>query len=334
MALEWLVSILIKAGIDAGIQSVQKWQQGRYLDLNGGLPGSKVRVSVILPPTRSAPVGSQVVLLALERGDGWHHALYGEPSERFRVRVERGIYTLSALHLAIPRDPDRKKVLRGIARSQHGIATDRTKQLELVMAKPTATATKSAGLVLPDGTLPFELWSGIDRGLGSVIPDRARRARPAARPASPAHDVRSRAGTFPFHVPPEALRYVPARPALPRRRPQRARPTLQVTGSGQPGGAESPRPRTYTSAASVPETRFIKEIAQRGFYLGPGAKYIYYHRRDRYPKTRRVVVIGSRVRLEKQERHEWQLWRRYRLPDDLKAVLKALDRPNKGFARW
>jgi hypothetical protein len=334
MALEWLVSILIKAGIDAGIQSVQRWQQGRYLDLNGGRPGSKVRVSVILLPTRSAPVGSQVVLLALEREAGWHHALYGEPSERFRVRVERGIYTLCALDLAIPRDPDGKKILRGIARARHSIATDSTKQLELAMAKPTAAAAMRAGLVLPDGTLPFELWSGSDPRFGSVIADPARRARPAARPASPAHDIRPRAGTFPSHVPPEALRHVPARLTVPRSRPARYRPTLQVTGSGQPGGAESPRPRTDTSAAKGSETRFIKEIAQRGFYLGPGAKYIYYHRRDRYPKTRRVVVIGSRVRLEKQERHEWQLWRRYRLPDDLKAVLKALDRPNKGFARW
>lgn len=332
MALEWLVPMLVKAGIDLGVQSVQKWQQGRYLDLSNGRPGSNVTISVnVNRYLRLSLVRPDVVLLALEHENGWRHPLYAEPYEEFRIRVERGVYTISALVLSIPRDPDRKKVLLGLVRERHSIATAGRKQFTLTTTVPTADAVKRAGLVLPDGTVPFAtLDTSLLRPLaaGSVIRS-TRTARSTSTRSAASASVPPRLLTA--RKPPVGLERAKHEGTVvrPRAGAQEQFATPPKNAARGKGGKD----KKGITKRQEPRERFAKEIEKRGFYLGPGAKHIYYHRNDAYPEDRRVVIRGSRVRFEKQIRYEWKLWQSYGLPDELKVALKVLDEPTRGFAK-
>lgn len=333
MALEWLLPMLVKAGMDVGVRSVQKWQQGRYLDLSTGGLGSNVTISVSLPP-HIPFLRDRVLLLALEREDGWHHALYAEPLEKFRLRVERGVYVLSALALGVPRDPDRKKALLGLVRERRSIATA-SKQLTLSPTTPTVDAVKRAGLVLADGSIPFEIWRGPPRARTMrVTADALEKGRPMpSRGSTPdvwTDEFRSR------------LRSVPPTPVqpLPAVVGRRTQNSPRDDSSSERGNIAKSRAKKGDDAKrraggrrADPAARFIKEITKRGFRLGPSAKYVYYHRTDSYPEQRRIVVRGSRVRFEKQERYEWKLWKSYGLAYEFEAALEALEQPGNGFAR-
>lgn len=318
MALEWLLPILVNIGLKYGIESVQKWQQGRYHDLSEGKPSSKVVISVQTRFDRMRWL-PDVVVLALEHDSGWHVPLHAEPNATVRVRLPRGVYRISALHLNVPRDPDAQLGLLGLARERHSIVGDNIKQLTLKAAPPNHTAVKRAGLLLKDGSAPFKLVPAAAIGR-SVLPSRpARTVREiAAQPRLLGPTQFAALSDWPGPVVGTARRSVADKTT--KAPPQRTR----VRSKGVPTSNRPPR------------DRFIDEITERGFFLGPGAKYIYYHQNDPYPSTRRLVVRSTVVRFEKTVSFEWTLWKSFSLLGKMDEALAILDTPKKGFAkaRW
>ena len=69
---------------------------------------------------------------------------------------------------------------------------------------------------------------------------------------------------------------------------------------------------------------FIEQIAKRGFWLGPGAKHVYYH--DVHYLAPRIVLTGTRIRFEigNTRTGKYELWQSYRLVDEADLALGAI----------
>lgn len=111
-------------------------------------------------------------------------------------------------------------------------------------------------------------------------------------------------------------------PSRPWRPPHaRASKPIQV-GETKPKVAPlSARTRESPQAA---RRRFIEQISQRGFWLGPGAKHVYYH--DTKYLGSRIVLAGTRIRFEigNKKTGKYDLWQSYRVVGEADLALGAL----------
>ena len=85
--------------------------------------------------------------------------------------------------------------------------------------------------------------------------------------------------------------------------------------------ASVPGPQTRRT----PRAEFISHITSNGFWLGPGAKHLYYH--DNAPYPSRIVLQPRRIRFEvcsKMTMGKYELWQSYSLDDEIDLALKAL----------
>ena len=78
---------------------------------------------------------------------------------------------------------------------------------------------------------------------------------------------------------------------------------------------------------------FVRQLKQRGLWLGAGASHIYYQGEDYVGEKPRVVIRDTRIRLEKMSRktYKYELWQSYRLGEETDLALDAIDEPRNHF---
>jgi hypothetical protein len=106
---------------------------------------------------------------------------------------------------------------------------------------------------------------------------------------------------------------------------------LSEEGARSAVAAIPTRAKTSSTASSKRvdsnRKRFLHDIPDHGFYLGPGSKHLYYHRKDPYPQRARIRMDKDRIRFEERQDgiSEWRLLRSFRLLDEVDAALASLD---------
>jgi hypothetical protein len=107
--------------------------------------------------------------------------------------------------------------------------------------------------------------------------------------------------------------------------PHRPRSGLRSSIFLPPSQVPVTRPPAKVIRPRTPRDQFIDEIRQRGFWLGAGAKHIYYHDSASYPS--RIVLKPTRIRFEicsKKTIGRYELWRSYSLVYEHDAALRAI----------
>jgi hypothetical protein len=393
-------SELTRLGVELGLRGVQRWRADHREDLSDGAHRqSACAVDVRVVPRRLAvghPLPNALVL-RLTRADGWNHTRWAGPASTIRVTLRRETYVLVGLLLWVPPDPNPQQLLalgiRQLPFAQPAV------DVMVTAERPTREGLRRADLLLPDGSVPFEL-PPVRRPGGRIAPAPApvtvalpdvgggsaarsttvHRRRDGGDPSATVARLRAVDATGaarPMRAPSAALRpgesgvtsarcgartkqggtcRLPARRAgLCDNHLARAELGRKVIWHGTGGSVRlgrkdpaTPMPADYTGAIGAdnaqrrpeplgdrddltpPEstrTRFVTEITRRGFRLGPGAKYVYYRSRD-YSGTRaRIVIRGTRIRLEKpnEKTYEYELWRSYRIADEVDLALREID---------
>ncbi len=106
------------------------------------------------PSTQRVLLTFQLTPLAGERTSGVIvPMLLGETAH---LTLPRGDYLIGALVVDPPATFGGKPVLRGVGGIQHFVAGNRTDQLTIQTAGPTTDLLKKLGLLLPDGSGPFQ----------------------------------------------------------------------------------------------------------------------------------------------------------------------------------
>jgi hypothetical protein len=123
-----LVTTLLRYGLD---QLLDRHQEAHKYDVHDlvepGAFGSEIRAHF----KARASLHASVVVVALERGTGWRTSVlvkYGEP---LRLRVQRGMYQVTAWFFAAARAPAGKLILAAIANAQIVVASNRAEKFVL-----------------------------------------------------------------------------------------------------------------------------------------------------------------------------------------------------------
>jgi len=122
------LATLLRFGLD---QSLERYQEAHKHDVHDmvepGAFGSELRAVFKV----RASLRTSLVVVALERGSAWRTSVlvkYGEP---LRLRVQRGIYQVTAWFFAAARAPAGKLMLAAIANAEIIVASSRAEKFVL-----------------------------------------------------------------------------------------------------------------------------------------------------------------------------------------------------------
>jgi hypothetical protein len=128
-----LLATLLRFGLD---QLFEKFEESRKAKVHnlvepGGL-GSELRAYFKV----SAALQTSLVIVGLERGDAWRTCVPIKYGEALRVRVQRGIYQVTAWFFATAHAPAAKLTLVAIAKTDIVVASSRAEKFVLMGEEP------------------------------------------------------------------------------------------------------------------------------------------------------------------------------------------------------
>jgi hypothetical protein len=119
---------------------------------DGGLPG-EIRASF----KAMADLRASLVMVGLQRGDSWHISVpvkYGEP---LRLRVQRGLYQVTAWFFADADAPAGTPLLVAIAHGEIAVTSDRVQKFVLTGHNPLPAQLAEIRSAAPPADMPFWL---------------------------------------------------------------------------------------------------------------------------------------------------------------------------------
>ena len=132
-------------------------------DLSEGALRGEIRASF----KATANLRASLVMVGLQRGDSWHVSVpvkYGEP---LRLRVQRGVYQVTAWFFADAQAPMGTPLLVAIATGEIAVASDRVEKFVLTGRNPLASQLAEIRSAAPPTELPFWLPDEGPRMLAS-----------------------------------------------------------------------------------------------------------------------------------------------------------------------